>query len=57
MEYAKLNLNDLNLAKSKIWKYEECFEVFKNLEDILSNLSFKGIYYGDYKFSNLVFDK
>ncbi len=57
MECAQLNLLEFSMAKSLKWKYEECLEVFKNIENILSKLSQKNIFYCDYKFQNLVFDK
>jgi hypothetical protein len=39
MECAQLNLLEFSMAKSLKWKYEECLEVFKNIENILSKLS------------------
>ena len=57
MECAQLSLSEFSMAKSENWKYEECFEIFKNLENIIRKLSQNNIYYCDYKFQNIVFDK
>ena len=48
MECAQLNLSEFNNAKSANWKYEECLEIFKNLENIIRKLSLNDIYYCDY---------
>ena len=39
MECGKFNLNEFNKAKNGSWRYEECLEIFKNLELIVKNMS------------------